>query len=154
MTFKILSRSQFIILLWKAQEPICKLKLPISSTGESWTLFWFSSRLFNTAQLAMGPSMDNWIKFSTGRALMVWTRQSRRFWALGLKKIVSQSKQLMPGRCWRPNNKPGHPFAHFEVLYLLIIKANCIELWDYNILYKLIFYKRCHTIINKILLSA
>ena len=76
MAFEILSRSQLValILLWKAPETICKLQLPIFSTGGSWSLYWFATGLFDTAQLAVGLSMDNWVKFSTGRELMFSTR--------------------------------------------------------------------------------
>ena len=152
MASKILPRSQLIALipLWKAPETIRKLQLPISSTGGSWSLFRFSTRLFNTAQLTVGVSMYNWLKFSTGREFMFWTRQSRRVGALGLKRNKFKVTSWCHGGVDVPITNLDVHLLILEYSVHRLIKANCVKQWSYNIPYKLIFYKSCHTIINKI----
>ena len=145
MAFKILSRSQLVALIpfWKAPETISKLQPAISSTAGSWSLFRSLTRLFNTAQLALCPFMDNWIfyrNFLQEESYQSRDNQGFEHWIL--KETVSQSNKLMQWRCWRPNNRPGHPLLILKYSIHWFIKANCIKRLSYNILYKLIFYKR------------
>ena len=112
MAFKILSRSKLVVLI-----PLFVLiQLYVSCYN-------FLYLQMQEVGLFLGFQKDHLIRpndHSIRRRLNKIFYRKRVNGHGVLKEIVSQSNELIPWRCWCPNNKPGHPFAHFKVLYSLI----------------------------------